>query len=311
MRTDAREMLAVGIFGGRSRISERIGMLVRRRTISERTSIGAIILSVVGLITMALPGALSPRWIALAQDPLHFAVVSIKPNVSGKQGVTFWPKSGGRLTVENNPVKNLITNAYGVRPFQVVGLPEWATNDRFDMEARADGSPSQAELMQMVQLLLEERFHLRFHREQRSFPAFVLTAPKGGGRLTPSKPCAAFDSFHPEQNKASDEKLPACGNNWLRRKEVGFEWTATQIGMKQATAALGNLFGKPVMDRTGLTGTYDIHLALPPIDASNSEASGGPSIFTVLQDALGLKLESTKVPIEVMVIDHVEKPDAN
>jgi uncharacterized protein (TIGR03435 family) len=327
MRIESRELLAVGIFGNKSRLGDRIETLLRRgRTFSPQASATGVAASAFFLSGLMLASAFAPRWIAFAQQPPRpaFDVASIKPNVSGVRGPTFAPMSGGRLTVENNPVTNLIGNAYGVRRNQIVGGPGWMDSDRFDIEARAEGSPSKDQLMLMLQTLLEDRFKLRVHLETRELPVFILTAAKGGVKLKPWQEgsCVTIDPFNPPAPLPRGEEPPKrCGNNLVFDKGLNTEWVATRIDMKGLTGALsGPILRRPVIDKTGFKGTFDINLEWttdqnpavgPDGQGQTSTDAAGPSIFTVLQEQLGLKLESAKGPVEVLVIDRVEKPDAN
>jgi bla regulator protein BlaR1 len=321
------EMLASGLLGSGSRIGDRIEFLLRcDRTFSPRASTTSVAASTIVLCGLMLAGSLVPRWIAFAQAQPRpaFDVVSIKPNVSGVREVTFAPMSGGRLTVENNPVTNLIQNAYGVRRNQIVGGPGWMDSDRFDIEARAEGSPAKDQLMLMVQTLLEDRFKLKVHRETRELPVFILTAAKSGVKLKPWQEgsCVTIDPFNPPTPPPRGEKPPkGCSNDHVFPKGPNTEWVATKIDMKELAGALaGAILRRPVIDKTGFTGTFDINLewttdqnpaAGPDGTGPASTDAAGPSIFTVLQEQLGLKLESAKGPVEVLVVDHLEKPDAN
>jgi len=319
MRTESRELLAVGIFGSKSRIGDRIEMLLRRgRTFSPRASATGVIASAIVLGGLMLAGSLAPRWIAFAQEParLSFDVASIKPNNGDARGVTFAPMSGGRLTVENNPLTNLIGNAYRVPSYRMLGGPDWISSDRFDIQARAEGNPSKDQIMLMLQTLLADRFKLKVHSETRELPAFTLTAAKSGIKLQPWKEgsCVTIDPFNPPATPPpGGEKLENCGNNLLLPKGPNMQWHATKIDMKGLTGALSAIMRRTVIDKTGFTGTFDVNLEWTRDqgpDISSADATG-PSIFTVLQEQLGLKLESAKGPVEVLVIDHVEKPDAN
>ncbi len=328
MRTESRELLAVGIFGGKSRIGDRIEMLLRRgRTFSTRASATGIATSALALSGLLIAGSLAPRWIAFAQQTLRpsFDVASVKLNIDGGSGGEFTPRFGGKLTIRNIPLSMIVRVAYGdILYYQLFG-PGWIDSERFDIEARAESSPSEAEILLMLQNLLEERFKLRFHRETRELPVFTLTAARGGIKLKPWKEgsCVTFDRFNPPAAPPRGEEPPKhCGDNRTATKGLNAEWNANRIDMSGVTKALSSLLGRTVVDKTGFAGAFDIHLEwTPDPDKANHPDPGGPdraladtsgpSIFTVLQEQLGLKLESAKGPVEVLVIDHVEKPDAN
>lgn len=316
MRIDSRELLAVGIFGGRSRLGDRVEMLLRRsRTFSPRmskarTGFGMAILS--GLL---LAASLMPRWIAFAQQParLSFEVASVRIDTTCSDGETekFSP---GRLTVTCIKLSSLIQAAYsrfadgktGNGPhLTIAGSPEWMASARFDIAATASGeSPMEEMFGPMLRSLLEERFRLRTHREARELPVYTLTALKGGPRVKPWKEsdCIPVDLKH-----ANDPSPDFCG---MSARTSGLHVTDEARGMTMTEIAermLGNRLDRPVVDRTGFAGRFDAHLEF---DRDSSETSG-LSLFTAVQEQLGLKLTPAKGPVEVLVIDHAEKPDAN
>jgi uncharacterized protein (TIGR03435 family) len=311
MRTDARELLEVGVFGSRSRLGDRIEILLRHgRTFSSRTSIASVTATMIALSALMLAGSFAPRWIAFAQEEPRptFDVASIKINVDGGPEGGFRPMPGGRLTAKNTSLTNLIAETYGhLLYYQVVGGPGWMNSARFDIEARAHGNPDEDRIMLMLQPLLEDRFKLKLHHETRELPVFTLTAARGGIKLKPSKAgsCVAGDKFYaPLGGEAK-----YCGTNRFFRKGSNIEWNATRIDTAAAAKLLSSVLRRTVVDKTGFTGTFDVHVEWTP-DSDSSDAAG-PSIFTVLREELGLKLESAKGPVDVLVIDHAEKPDAN
>lgn len=230
--------------------------------------------------------------VAVIAQGMHFEAASIKPNKSGITGITLEVHPGGRLEVVNNPLSNVIRNAYSsLRPFVLVGGPEWIDSDRYDIEAKAEGNPTEPQVMVMLQALLAERFKLQVHRETRELPAFALTVVRGGTKLKKS---------------AEDSCSAGCGNNLIARGH----WDASKVDMASVAGALSVLVRRRVIDKTGLTGLFDIHIEIPP-DPLAAPDSGAPSIFTVLQDELGLKLDSDKAPGLALVIDHIERPSEN
>lgn len=250
-----------------------------------------------------------------------FDVVSIKPTpaVTGP-GADFGVRPGGRLNARNNAVSNFITNAYDVPGYLLVGGPDWMREDRYDLEARTEGEPSRAEMMLMLRTLLAERFQLRTHRETREVPAYILTVARGGAKLTPSKDgtCVDRSGTQPVPEPAPGQpRLPGCGNNNLSSRGAtppNLRWTATRIDMASVTGALSSFFRRPVVDRTGLTGVYDILLELPPFQPATTDtaaADQGVSVFTVLQEQLGLRVEEGKGPAEVLVVDNIQRPTEN
>lgn len=262
----------------------------------------------------------------LTQNPtpagqrLAFEVASIKrtPEDTGP-GADFSTQPGGKLIARNNEVSNFITNAYGIPYYAVLGGPDWMRVDRYDLLATADGERPRPEIMLMLQTLLADRFQFRAHRETRELPAYVLTVARGGAKLTRSKDgdCVEADRSRPPVPLAPGEtRKPQCGNNFLSSRNVApnMMWAATRVNMASITGALASFFRRPVVDRTGLTGFFDIQLILPPLQPATADAAAadsGPSVFTVLQEQLGLRVEEGRGPVDVLVIDRLERPTDN
>jgi bla regulator protein blaR1 len=243
----------------------------------------------------------------------RFEAASIKVNTLGENqppGVDFAAQPGGRLHVRNNPMQNVIRNAYGVgQRFLLVGGPDWIDSDRYDMEARAEGNPSRDEMMRMLQALLEDRLKLQLHRETREVPVYDLTVAKGGPKLTAytDGSCINFDPNNPPPPLAPGQQpRDGCGNNHIS----GGRWTASKVDMGSVTGAISAIVRRKVIDKTALTGLFNVHMELPP-DPLNATDPSAPSIFTLLEEQLGLKLESSKGPAEVLVIDRIERPSEN
>ena len=256
----------------------------------------------------------------------HFEVASIKRNVGGLGG-GFNPLPGGRLTIENVPLRLLIQNAYDVFPFQVSAGPAWIDSDRYDMDAKADGNPSIPEMIgPMLAALLEDRFGLKVHRETKQLPVYTLAVAKGGLKLPESK--AECWAEHDANGRPSPPPVPgkpplaSCGRVMGGLSPSGGHLEGKSASVGSLIFTLSHLLGRTIIDKTGFTGTFDMHLefardqALPgapggPAPGEFAADSSKPSIFTALQEQLGLKLESGKGPVEMLVIDHVEKPSEN
>jgi uncharacterized protein (TIGR03435 family) len=297
MRTESRELLAVGIFGGKSNLGDRIEMLLRRgRTFSPRASAGGVAVSTLVLSGLMLAASLAPRWIAFAQTPSAvpkpqaFDVVSIKPNSSGGDG-TDMRSSPGHLTVVNATADELLLYAFGVKDFQLGGKPDWLAKDRFDVDAVTGTSAdlNRTTLQPYLQSMFADRFRLKFHREIRDTPVYSLVVAKGGAKLT----------VH------SGEGQPITGIHSSSGKDTV---NARKTTMKRLAEVLSEQTDRVVIDNTGLRGEYDFSLAWASDLTVDSQ---GQSIFSAIQEQLGLKLESAKGPVPFIVIDRVEKPDAN
>jgi uncharacterized protein (TIGR03435 family) len=229
----------------------------------------------------------------------------------------------------------LIRTAYGVQSFQISGGPDWINTDGYDIEARVEGNPSKRQLLLMLQSLLEDRFKLKVHRETRELPVYALTVAKSGLKLQPPKEesCITEDPNAPEPSEPPKPIAPGqppkfpCGLAVVMLNRPGPRMLGGKVSITDLAQSLTNLLGRTVIDNTRLTGRFDIHLefaldeALAGLLGPNAppfrrqEPGPGdldsPSIFAAMQEQLGLKLEATKGPVEVLVIDHVERPTEN
>jgi bla regulator protein blaR1 len=256
-----------------------------------------------------------------AASPLTFEVASVRRSPADTRGfIDFLP--GGGLRVVGIPLKTLITLAYDVRDFQVSGGPGWINSDRFDINARGEASETPesapADLTKMtdeqrkttaeqakerLRNLLEERFKLAIHRETKEQQVYALVAAKGGPKVQGSKEAIG---------------RMRMGRGLLTGQGVDLGFLAT---------TLSSQLGRTVIDKTGLTGKYDFELNWTPdpgqpaggplgppppgVDLPPPPDPNGSSIFTAVQEQLGLRLESQKAPVETLVIDRVERPSEN
>jgi len=214
----------------------------------------------------------------------QFEVASIKPSAPGTRGPTIYNPTRERFALDGITLNSLIAYAYDVRDFQVSGGPSWLGSDQYNIVAKPQGDVSNQNILEMARNLLAERFNLKLHRESKELSVLALTVAKGGPRLQSSE-------------GTGPEIRGGKGRLILRN---------VTIGMFAAQLA-GRVLGRPVLDRTGITGEFDITLEWAPDESPNL----GPSIFTAIQEKLGLKLESQKGTVEVLVIDHVERPTPN
>jgi uncharacterized protein (TIGR03435 family) len=255
-----------------------------------------------------------------------FEVASVKQN-TGSDGRAFLQAVQGRLVITNLALRRLILIAYDLQDYQLSGDPPWADSEHYDIQAKANGNPSVREMEgPMLQALLEERFQLTLHRETRQLPVYDLAIGKNGAKLEPSREgsCTPYSGDSPAPASTPDASpLNFCG--FRSTPSDGFNRILDGKGITMAALAANlsrtyiSLLGRNVIDGTGLTGTYDLHLkwAIDSLsapagpDTTQSSDVTGPSIFTALQEQLGLKLESAKGRVEVLVIDHIERPSAN
>jgi bla regulator protein blaR1 len=292
-----------------------------------------LLVSRAGMPALEAQGPLAPP------NPLpSFEVAAVKPNKSGQGFIRFGMLPGGRFTAENVPLRELLRFAFQIQPFQIEGAPGWAGSDRFDITAKADGDiaptqPGQTGPIQfMMRSLLADRFGLVYHNETKDMPMYHLVArPDGslGPKLTKSTTdCAAIFAARRGGGPGGPgggppPPLPAFGEKMVCGFRVGpGSLSGGSIPLSQLANFLSQNLGRTVLDKTGLEGNYDFDVtftpdqipapppggappgapALPPIDPN------GPSLTTALQEQLGLKLDATRGPVTMFVIDKVSQP---
>jgi len=255
----------------------------------------------------------------LAQSPPSrptFEVASIKRNTSVSDAARVNAQVG-RLTVTNNPLRNIIRNAWGLQAFQIVGGPDWINNDRWDIVAKAEGNPQGPQMLAMVQNLLADRFKLVVHRETRDMPIYALVLAKPDRTLGPKLHASSIDC-QKEMTAAiarGGGAPPRDGKVLCGIRTVNGHLEMNAVPMTNFARNISPIAGRSVVDKTGLTGGFDGELTWTP-DASLGTpqddgpppANDGPSLFTAIQEQLGLKLDARRGPVEVLVIDSVERP---
>jgi uncharacterized protein (TIGR03435 family) len=255
--------------------------------------------------------------VAQAPDNPAFEIASVKPTkTQGTSLLMFYP--GGRLTATNVGLGFLISRAYGLQANQLEGGPSWIHSESFDIEAKAAGNVSSQQLVLMLRTLLTERFKLTLQRETRELPIYALVMAKAGGEPGPQlRPSSGSDCVRPQlpgnaPSALADSAGPPCGLYSPMGHWIGRGTTIDSLG-----SALSRVTSRIVVNRTGLTGTFNLDLQWTDLTVLLSSTGSpadppppgdGPSFFTALQEQLGLKLESTKGPVDVLVIDHVEHP---
>lgn len=281
-------------------------------------------------VTMALlTGFLGAAAIVPAQEqpPIldaSFEVASFRRNIAG--GPTVWrPQATGEFTLINIPFQTLITAAYQLQPYQLQAAPAWTRNERYDIVARLD--PAIAGRLQpdghpptwalALRSLLVERARLAFHRETRTLPIYALVMARTGGKPGPNLTPAAADCDALRTQSAAAARAgqpspyPPSTPTWI---PCGLRNTPGRIvsggfGFAEFLAALSVEVGRQVVDRTGLTGKWDFFVTYTPMSAAGSPAdTDAPGLFTALQEQLGLRLESTEGPVNVFVVDRLERP---
>ena len=276
-----------------------------------------------------------------------FEVASIKPNHSAGRQAGIQMAPGGRFVATNVPLRFLVEQAYGVKSFQISGAPGWLDSERYDIEAKTEASGEdpghdepwklteeqrklrEEEFKQRVQALLAERCKLTVHHDTRELPIYTLVVGKNGAKLQESKDGVgpSPDEFKPDGPKGEGPKMGRMNGPMMRmgRGEI----IAQRMSMTMLANSLSRQLDRNVVDNTGMKGHYDFDLKWTPDEMQDAMFKGlggggdakpasdsapdasGPSIFTAIDQQLGLKLESKKAPVEILVIDHIERPSEN
>jgi len=255
----------------------------------------------------------------VAQAPLAFDVAAIKPNNSGAIGeqVRFYPPSG-RVTMTNVTVKRMIQNAYALQDSQISGGPGWITSEHFDIVANSEAANlSPQDRWMMVRALLADRFKLRMHTEPREQPVFALVLARSDGKVGSQLKKSQTTCTAPTAPRTGpiDLSVPnQCGVIMGGPGRMNFRG----VTMEVLAAQLSSRVGRSVVDSTGLSGRFDLDVEFAPqplgpapgADPASVDrpADSAPSIYTAIQEQLGLKLDSQKRSVDVTVIDSVERP---
>ncbi len=291
-------------------------------TIAAALILGPI---VVGILN---PSELRAQSSASAAQSPAFEVASIKRNTStGPSGARLQP--GGRFTGVGVTVVTLIRQAYEMLPDQVINAPEWITSERYDIVAKApDGVEAFSAMAPLLRSLLRDRFGFNAHTETREMPVVDLVLARRDRKLGPKLEQSQLDCTASMMTPARAENAdgrrgaaPAPPSDQPPCAQMGTPGRRVMRGFPigQLARMLGAEINRPVINKTGLTGTWNLELEFAPEQIPNGStdalpagvtlpSADAPSIFTALQEQLGLKLESAKGPVDVLVIDRVEKP---
>ena len=295
-----------------------------------------VLLALAAIVAMAAPilfglatgtrQSVAPQSADASNQIFSYEVASIKPEKTGSMMFRILNTPDGFSATTT--VQMLIRVAYGIEDNQISGAPGWVSSEKYDVEAKMDevtadkvkklGEAQREPARQhMLQTLLADRFKLTVHRETKELPMYSLVVAKGGSKLKEAKP----DDTYPNGIKGLDGRPAPVGSHLMRMGRG--ELTAQSLGMEQVAHLLTQQTGRTVVDNTGLKGNYDFTLHWTPDQStptlngpgggsdSTTSSESGPSIFTAIQEQLGLKLESQKGPVEILVIDHIEKPSEN
>jgi uncharacterized protein (TIGR03435 family) len=237
----------------------------------------------------AIPEPLKP----MAPDAKPaFSFATIKPSVPGRQGKLIGSLNGRHVSMGNTNLSDLIAFAYGLDAKQILGAPAGSDDHPYDIDgvADVDGMPDVKQMQLMFQQLLASRFKLAFHLDQKEFSVYALRVAKGGTRLI---------------------KTTATASDYTEFRSNAGELRITNKSMAEIAGVMKYFLDRPVVDQTGLAGRFDFVLKWTPDEADAGDPNAPPGLFTAIQEQLGLKLEPVKAPIDVLVIDHVERPTEN
>ena len=324
-------------------LKKRVLRIMTQRLAEKLSSGRKILLAVVGMLAVAAPlfyGVMNASQLSAqtapqpSVEPLpSFEVASIKLDRSGNAFMLMQcPATSDECKFVGATTKHLIATAYDTRDFQISGGPSWINSEKWDIAAKVPPSlvderkklgsgEAEEQNRLMLQSLLADRFGLKVTRETKELPVYALVVAKNGPKIHPAK---SGDTY-PNGAKDAMGHLGA-GMMFTRPTDKGqFESIGQGVPLTHLLKMLSNWVGRPIVDRTGLTGDYDFTLTwtpeeMPPVPGANGPRPSpappppdlsGPSIFTALQEQLGLKLESQKGPVEVLVIDHIERPSEN
>jgi uncharacterized protein (TIGR03435 family) len=254
-----------------------------------------------------IPAPPPPRKLMPADAEPGVEVATIKPNNTDGSTMQVLTFRGRNLITVNSSLADLMMFAYSVQMKQIIGAPDWIEKDRYDINATPDveGTPTADQVRIMIRKLLADRFQLKFHHDKREMSAFVLTVGKDGSKLKPAQP---------------NGNLHGIG---VQPARTGAMMFANNAPIPAFTSFLQSLvLDRPVVDQTGLTGRYDLTVTFTPDDSLFNGHSLGfpkpadgvepaPGLFDAIQQQLGLKLTAEKTQVDVLAIDHVEKPSAN
>ena len=259
--------------------------------------------------------------------PIYFEVASVKPNKDGGQGMGINRAAGGQFRTVNTPPFNLVTFAYVIQSYQVVGLPDWARNERFDITAKLGSDPAPVtppapdHMMLAMRTLLADRFQLKIHKETREMDIYALVVDRPGGKPGPAlKPsadeCAARPGGpRPEPGAPQPQGPPRRADGspiFCGFQQAPGVMRFNGFALSMFAQGISGRVGRQVVDRTGLTGewSFELKYSLPPAPGTDPAPPdpNAPDLFTAVREQLGLKFEATKGPVEVWVVDSIERP---
>jgi bla regulator protein BlaR1 len=283
-------------------LKQRVEQIMKNRVALKLSFGRKLLLASAGVVAVAGPIAIetaSPSLMrAQSQSPTDlpaFEVASVKPTDPSEGPGQMRVAGGGRLELSGVSVKMLLQQAYRMSGYRIYGGPSWLDSARYSIVAKAPGNPTLDEMRPMLQRLLADRFHLALHHEEKDLPVYRLVVAKNGPKF--------------KESEVSGPPQSRMGMGRIADDKASLDTFASQLGQQ---------LGRFVLNQTGLTGDFDLQMQWTPDPGQNIGGDDSPpppgadgvSIFTALQEQLGLKLEAGKGPVDVIVVDHAEKPDA-
>lgn len=301
----------------------------KRKQFRSAAGFAAVAAPIFLALLIGLPGRAQSQTqnTTTASQTFEYEVSSVKPNKSGGGNISMRTTDDG-LTVTNFPLQRIVQTAFGVPEYLISGAPAWINSENFDIDAKMDGTTADAlkklsaedrrlARQHMLQALLMDRFKLTFHRESKELPVYWLTIAKNGPKFHEAKPGDDYANGIPVPTGRSGAGLMTLGGG-----DGTQTVTAQAVPIANLERSLAVFVGRPVLDKTALTGLYDFTLTYTPDPGQLQGLAGGapgsqpsdpesPTLFTAVQEQLGLKLESGKGPVEIIVFDHIERPSGN
>ena len=248
-----------------------------------------------------------------------FDAVSIKRNVSDViDSRSVGERPGGVFQLSGMAIAPVIRTAYPADVSELIGAPAWVSSEIYDLTARANRDVTREEMQAMLQRMLAERFKLTVHYEVQERPVYALVVARSDGRLGPQikKSDLDCDAIQAARRAGSKEPAPVTSNGapscgMAMRGTIGMEVLLGARPLSTLASALGSGPGRIVVDKTGLTGNYDVTLNYIPQPSANPQPGEPPSLFTAVEEQLGLRLQPDRAMLRVVVIDRIERPTDN
>lgn len=279
---------------------------------------GKLLVTAAGIAVAAWPIGLGllNAGLGLAQtsgteSPQAFDVASVKVDLSfsDSSSTSFGP--GGSFTARGATLRGVIQEAYQVKDARLVGGPDWAGNERYDIVAKPDKPVTDEQARSMLQALLADRFRLKVHRETRQLPVYELTVGNNGPKLKEASD-SNCDAPPSEAPSGAPPRSGYCGGSLVSYGRL----TSRKVPVQRLAGTLSEIMDRPVLDMTGLKVVFDIDLQWAPDETqfggrrATGDNSDAPSIYAALQE-LGLKLDARRGPVDVLVIEQADRPSAN